>query len=405
VSYSIRKPYYKLKQDTTSFFTAAVRHLKSAIVMAESQFEKPYADSDYHQMHLNLPTPDFIDGGGGSSQNKDCKGDCDFFIPFFACDEPIVFGVSANYCLAEFNEWLKASNYSEKERELLSNHWPDDIINLSTIVQVWINGIEVGVNRVGITFPFMLSCPTDGWKTDDIVEFFATDIFGHMCKASYTVADCGCCPAETPFVLDDASTADTIVKNSTIEVYVLGGCPPFTFATSSLGYTFEGVTSFETEDRNATLECVDGTCGVEFVPGCLFTITDSCGTVVSSGVRNTSGSWHLMSPTQLSCGRAIGGSSTYYSIYSTDKQIRITGAYIKRTDYADMTVSCTTLSDCLTADSVFGVSGAVADIWAHFALPTIHGCKFAGGDCLWSSTCENNADAIYLSITGSTWDC
>jgi hypothetical protein len=310
VSYSIRKPYYKLKQNTTDFFTVAVRHLKSAIVMAESQFEKPYADSDYHQMHLNLPTPDFINGGGGSSQNKDCKGDCDFFIPSFACDEPIVFSVSANYCLAEFNEWLKSSNYPEDERKILGNHWPDDIINLATIVQAWINGVEVGVNKVGITFPFMISCPSTGWKTDDIVDFFATDAFGHMCKASYTIAACACncdSPPDGVLVFDDTNTADTIVAGSSIEVYVTGGCPPFNFTTSTSGYSFSGGT--DTENRSATLLCASGTCGVDYESHCDLTVTDACEVSVTAAIRNTGGVW---TSTSLGFQHCVEGGDTYY---------------------------------------------------------------------------------------------
>ena len=96
------------------------------------------------------------------------------------------------------------------------------------------------------------------------------------------------------FTFDGASTPDTIVKASSIGVYVTGGCPPFTFATSSLGYTFDGeVTSLETNNRSATLSCVNGTCGTNFSMACSFTVTDSCDQVVSAIVRNTSGHWEL----------------------------------------------------------------------------------------------------------------
>jgi hypothetical protein len=103
-----------------------------------------------------------------------------------------------------------------------------------------------------------------------------------------------CCDElpEGPFVFDDASTPDTIVKNSSINVYILGGCPPFTFATSSLGYTFDGgVTSFVTDSRSATLSCADGVCGTNFAVTCSLTVTDNCGNSVNVLIRNTAGSW------------------------------------------------------------------------------------------------------------------
>lgn len=111
------------------------------------------------------------------------------------------------------------------------------------------------------------------------------------CFTDPNCCDCDDLP-EGVLTFDDASTPDTIVKGSAISIYVTGGCPPFTFSTNSLGYTFnEGVTSYSTEMRTANLACVTGTCGTNYAVVANFTITDGCGSSVSSSVRNTSGQW------------------------------------------------------------------------------------------------------------------
>jgi len=93
------------------------------------------------------------------------------------------------------------------------------------------------------------------------------------------------------FEFDYENTPDTIAKNSSIEIYITGGYRPFTFATSSNGYNFEGEASYKTRDRNATLFCVDGTCGVDFDVTCNLTVTDGCGNEVEAVIRNTAGEW------------------------------------------------------------------------------------------------------------------
>ena len=86
-----------------------------------------------------------------------------------------------------------------------------------------------------------------------------------VCKHCVDVRDSGCCedccPAETTFEFDDANTPDTIVKNASIDVYVTGGCAPFTYAVSGTGYTWNGngAASYESSNRNEQLDCADGT--------------------------------------------------------------------------------------------------------------------------------------------------
>lgn len=94
------------------------------------------------------------------------------------------------------------------------------------------------------------------------------------------------------FEIDEASTPDTIVEGESITLYITGGIPPFTFSTGSKGYTFpNGEQSYTTEYRTVQLDCVTGTCGVDYDVTCAFTVSDCCLELASSKIRNTSGHW------------------------------------------------------------------------------------------------------------------
>lgn len=56
--YSARKPYLKLKMSIGEFFKSRVVFMKQ-LHMKFSEFEKPYLESEYNQMHLEIPTPDW----------------------------------------------------------------------------------------------------------------------------------------------------------------------------------------------------------------------------------------------------------------------------------------------------------------------------------------------------------
>ena len=102
-----------------------------------------------------------------------------------------------------------------------------------------------------------------------------------------------CHNAET-FALDDENTADTIVAGGSIGIYVTGGVAPYTFETSSLGYTINGVQSYTTDGQSATLICASGACVTDYAVVAIVTITDACGSEVTAEIRNTAGTWVLI---------------------------------------------------------------------------------------------------------------
>lgn len=95
-----------------------------------------------------------------------------------------------------------------------------------------------------------------------------------------------------PLEFDDESTEDTIDAGGSITVSVTGGVPPYTFSTSSNGYTFDGgVQTLATDSTSVTLSCASGTCGTDYDVYATLTVTDCCEDQETIVIRNSSGEW------------------------------------------------------------------------------------------------------------------
>jgi len=72
-----------------------------------------------------------------------------------------------------------------------------------------------------------------------------------------------CCPPDVPLAFDDDNTPEQIAPGGFITVYVTEdtGAGPFRYEVSGKGYTWHdsGTGTLETADRNARLDCADGT--------------------------------------------------------------------------------------------------------------------------------------------------
>jgi len=275
-----------------------------------SNRDKPYqSDGDYQEMEQYQPTPlgfsfynlpDFkrpvpnntevevwapgVTSGGGCAISLHaplyCTGDVEGNPNIFQSINPGKAGLSEL-------QWRVQIKGGSSETTEYSN-W--------TVYNNW--------DLSGTVRPLKIHPPANGWSPaynapectkhlpqhEVLVEM--VDGAGNVCQSKIKVfcrGECGeCCTSDgyVEMTFNDANTSDTIEKNSSIEVYVSDGCGPFTFATSSTGYNFEGVASYETENRHATLFCADGTCESDYAASCDLTVTDNCGTVVGATISN-----------------------------------------------------------------------------------------------------------------------
>lgn len=291
-----RKPYIKgdIGDYREMMDTVPRQAMLNERLEKKSQLDKPYTKKDYQDMEYSQPnapsrlrfeSPEFNYVGPnavpGESEFPGAGTACilSCFSPLY-CDDPVEchFGIIQGIPEEELYSGLRVYINGSLHRDIEVNR------TFVRPIQIWplsrTNGWAVWPNNPKDVILL------EAWtKNDDGIPIL-------RCKTKLDVfCKDFCCdnPPEGAFAFDDDSTADTIVAGSSIEVYITGGCPPFTFATSSTGYDFEGSTSHETFDRVATLNCASGSCGVDYDACCNINITDDCDSSVDAVIKNTGG--------------------------------------------------------------------------------------------------------------------
>lgn len=282
------------KSSLVEFYKAPSRYLKESNQI-ESAFEKPYLDIDYNKMHLDIPAPDWptwnfdwkLGSGGGpmADEYTNCRG-CGLSywrVPFKDCEKYPLNIHASWWCSSHESRGLR---WSEKgvgdiAVELISGNIKEitdgSFVNLFPDKDIWLD-------------------PT---VSNHVILAQMTDIYGTPC---FLVVEQECdvctCPSGD-FAYDDGSTPDTIAPGGSITLYVSGGCPPYSWSVSGLGYTLDNAS---TTDVTNGLNSASGTCGVNYGPIATVTVTDDCSDSVSFGIRSTGGSGWAIQCSFGACG-------------------------------------------------------------------------------------------------------
>jgi hypothetical protein len=118
---------------------------------------------------------------------------------------------------------------------------------------------------------------------ESYIGYGVMDICGNTALGETDIWTCCDEGKHTDLSFDDNNTADTIVRNSSIQITMKDGCGPYTWTVSGTGFTI--ATSLSTILTN-TLNANGVACGPATV-----TCTDTCGHTATAKIRCTAGSW------------------------------------------------------------------------------------------------------------------
>lgn len=269
------------KSSLVEFYKAPLRYLKASNTI-ESAFEKPYRDLDYQLMHLDIPAPDWPTwnfaweisrGGPQVGEFPGCRG-CGinhWDIRKVDCaTKPVNFHAS----------WWCSSE------ESMGQDWKTKGVGdiEVTVILGEILSIEDGVFSGIFPDKDIYLNPAEPLH---ILVATMTDIYGTPCVDTLEQECEVCeCPSGT-FAFDDGSTDDTIDPGGTISIYIVEGCPPYSWSVSGTGYSLG---SAQTTTNENTLTSANGACGVAYALQAKVTVTDNCGEEVEFTIRNTGGS-------------------------------------------------------------------------------------------------------------------
>lgn len=288
-----RKPYM---DESGDYIDQMKRPSRRAVeIVAErprSNFDKPYAVDDYTEMEYIQPPPfpKLNDPRNADPEFAGIVPTEEEWPPPGALYNMIVNGPHMCCCLPASNSkvqqfchaQISMSRVPSAERKIWQDH-----------IKAYQNGERCTIEKVTGPRPVEI-LPNGRWYDGDEIRVVLklNDKVVATEEITITCSETDCCncddPPEGVFTFDDGSTSDTIVAGSSIDVYVTGGCGPFTWSVAGAGYSF---VASETDERVNTLNCAAGTCGVNFAAVASITVTDDCGETVTTKIRNTAGSW------------------------------------------------------------------------------------------------------------------
>jgi hypothetical protein len=276
------KPRIGRKQSLINFFKAPIRYLKQSNLV-ESAFEKPYLDSDYLKMHLDVPNPDWPSwkfpvgprrenlrlpfDGRVSKPPEDFLGcPCCFEVQWNGCTEPQhngglwLEGINDPPWDAGTHGWVISGDYKNFRRYPPT---PGGAYPAAADAAYFDFDPE---KRGGDGFSFVTLCYRISGLCEECREYWAT-----------------CCDETTALAFDDASTPDTIARSNSITLYTTGSGVPLTWTVSGTGFSLSRATT----DGNTNTLSADGTaCGSATI-----TVTDCGETQISFTIRCTTGQW------------------------------------------------------------------------------------------------------------------
>jgi len=365
-------------------------------VQAESLFEKPYLDSDYRAMHLNMPTPDWPqmpERDDGMFPDEPSKlwtfkfdpGICTLGVASLGCGEEGTLGVSIGLLppgsAVKSMIWKATSSDPDIVKIVGVTQGLSGTIHLeaagsgSGTATICATGSLIGEIREELTVPFSGGGVLD-YRVAASIPALSSKIVsgvGYDCGCTDITVSCSCEGA----VWDDVNSAETVAKNASCAVFIIEPSQFFkTWTISGTGFWFNSgytVTSVYTTDNTITVYADNNACGIATVTACGVTGYVRCTTGSWVGAGNTCGepgTWD----TKSGCGLAWPSYCCSYERVATKYKHQQRVCTIAAVPYPED--SCLTPILC---EDILGAGWANEGEW-HCCLTAGAGCDEPGGE-------------------------
>ena len=377
-----RKPYLTLKSSIAELFKAETRYLKASN-QKESVFEKPYYDLEYQHMHLKIPKPDwptwylppwklgkwrtFGDIDGGAKPTYKCSGCMLYADPTFDCVKDPVEIHSARWCTD--TPMVGTTGLFERKgvpqgSKVAPGTFVGGVSAGDTALRVYAEKGSIKSFTIGAWA--YIGPSIAAWVDPAIAEHricgLMIDGAGSMCIAC---ADVNCCSCDNPPVAFSIASYDsTIAPGGSSYVTVSGGCGPYTFSVSGLGYTITGT------EATGTVTSASGVCGTNYGAVATVTVKDVCGSTKTCVIRNTGGTWVEKSTTV--CG--LSGIGTYFWVPGNAEGWTLTLGFQKQTQETTFGGNCSGGGGSFCADVCFPGGVTCAQWCASQLMPGMGKC-------------------------------
>jgi len=306
-----RKPYVVVNSENDTYndmmTTIPRRAMLDQRLEKKSQFDKPYLeDGNYSDMEYGqAPTVPSFSNPKFNFPSFPGPVPTDLELPTAWGWPPCMLTLNGpTYCIkcAEDKDFVSQGHLDFVI--LRDGYFPGGIMEAQGIASanttIYLNRSAYGNLDRSRAGEIKINEPAGGWNVGDILEAVTkckdeegNEIVGCTGKVRIFCRDkdCDCCtaPGYVAMTLDADNTDDTIDSSTPATVTVKDGCGPYNWSVSGTGYSI--VPNGSSDLLAATVSVVGGTCGVEYAPTCVVTITDDCSTSVTKVLKHTGGSW------------------------------------------------------------------------------------------------------------------
>ena len=240
---SSTRPYFDLKNSAKERYSSPSKLLKESLAK-ESELEKPYLNLGAPRaIHFEIPEPDWPTTRMPDQRNPALglpHVSVGWGVPWWPPKLPEIGGVGCRFCVIVCGDLLDCDDilrctvpsYCTYDGRGGEGSWD---------VNIYEGDVESVRTSKLANLP-RIDVKVDASQALNVLEICYTDQLGHQCCQGVDIECEACdCAAADPFIAD--ITPETIAPGGDATIGIAGGCPPYSWTISGLGYTLASATT------------------------------------------------------------------------------------------------------------------------------------------------------------------